>query len=233
MTTNVNFGFVADAAGTVDVITALYTPTYTVLVDKMLVWFRATGANASATPTFSPNGLTAHVIVKQGGQALIAGDIPAVGAVMNMVYDAPNTRWELLNPASLTPAASVLNWIKVTKTYTDFAAAATTNDIEIYSLPAKGIIHAAMLRQTTSFTGGAISAYTISIGVAGNLGQFLPDIDVFAAPPNTALGQTVTPKIEDFIATTSIRGAAISTDDDLDAATQGSVDFYLLISTLP
>lgn len=98
MTVNFNLGFVADAAGTVDVITATYTPTYTVLLDKMLVWFRATGANTSATPTFSPNGLTARTIVKQGGQPLVAGDIPRAGAIMEMVYDATNTRWELVNP---------------------------------------------------------------------------------------------------------------------------------------
>lgn len=104
MTTNVNLGFVADAAGTVDAITATYSPAYTALVDKMLVWFRATGANTSTTPTFSPNGLTPHTIVKQGGQALVAGDIPRAGAVMEMVYDSANTRWELLNPGA---AASI------------------------------------------------------------------------------------------------------------------------------
>lgn len=99
MTTNVNLGFVAAAAGTVDAITATYSPAPSALVDKMLVWFRATGANTSSTPTFSPNGLTARTIVKQGGQPLVAGDIPRAGAIMEMVYDATNTRWELVNPA--------------------------------------------------------------------------------------------------------------------------------------
>lgn len=100
MTTNVNLGFVAAATGTVDAITATYSPAPTALVDKMLLWFRATGANTSTTPTFSPNGLTAHTIVKQGGTALVAGDIPAANAIMEVVYDATNTRWELLNPAN-------------------------------------------------------------------------------------------------------------------------------------
>lgn len=91
-------GFVAAAAGTVDVITATYSPAPTALRDKMLLWFRATGANTSTTPTFSPNGLTARTIVKQGGQPLVAGDIPEANAIMEVVYDLANTRWELVNP---------------------------------------------------------------------------------------------------------------------------------------
>lgn len=100
MITNVYIGVVAQAAGTVDAITATYLPAPTVLADKMLLWFRATGANTTTTPTFSPNGLTAKTIVKQGGQALAAGDIPGVGAVMEVCYDETAGKWELINPAN-------------------------------------------------------------------------------------------------------------------------------------
>lgn len=96
MTTNVNLGFVAAAGGTVDAITATYSPAPAALVDKMLLWFRATGANTSTTPTFSPNGLIARTIVKNGGQALFAGDIPAAGAIVGVVYDLANTGWEII-----------------------------------------------------------------------------------------------------------------------------------------
>lgn len=90
----------ADASGTVDTITADFSPDIS-LTDKTLVAVVAAGANTSTTPTFAPDGLTAHTIVKQGGQALLAGDIPAAGFVMLLEYNLANTRWELLNPRNV------------------------------------------------------------------------------------------------------------------------------------
>jgi hypothetical protein len=87
----------ANAAGTVDAITADYTPNIS-LVDKATVSFTSSGANTSTTPTFAPDGNTARTIVKSGGQALAAGNIGAVGSVHLLQYDLANTRWELLNP---------------------------------------------------------------------------------------------------------------------------------------
>lgn len=90
---------IATGAGTVDAITATFSPPLT-LADKMLCAVVATGANTSTTPTFAPDGLTAHTITKYGGSALLAGDIPAALAVILLEYNLANTRWELLNPAT-------------------------------------------------------------------------------------------------------------------------------------
>ena len=87
-----------DGGGTADAITATYSPAITALVDGMLLGVRATAANATTTPTFAPNGLTAYTIVKQGGSALAAGDIVGDGHELLLRYDLSNTRWELLNP---------------------------------------------------------------------------------------------------------------------------------------
>jgi hypothetical protein len=89
------------SGGTVDAITATYAPAITaaLLIDGLILGFRATGANATSTPTFAPNGLTAHTITKRGGGALIIGDIPAANAEVLVRYNLANTRWELLNPA--------------------------------------------------------------------------------------------------------------------------------------
>ena len=87
-----------DGTGTVDVITATYAPAITALVDGQVCRVRATGANTSTTPTFSPNGLTARTIVKEGGAALVAGDIAANNHELILVYNLGSTRWELLNP---------------------------------------------------------------------------------------------------------------------------------------
>lgn len=89
----------ADAGGTADAITATYTPAVATLVDGMRLRVRAASANATTTPTFSPNGLTARTIVKLNGAALAAGDIAGDGHELFLVYDSGNTRWNLLNPA--------------------------------------------------------------------------------------------------------------------------------------
>lgn len=87
----------AAGGGTVDAITADYTPNVT-LADGVTVAFRSAGANTSTTPSFAPDGLTARTIVKAGGAALVAGDIGAAGFVGILQYNLANTRWELLNP---------------------------------------------------------------------------------------------------------------------------------------
>lgn len=89
-----------DGGGTSDAITATYSPALTALVDGQLCFVRATAANTTATPTFSPNALTARTIVKNGGVALVAGDIRGDGHQLILRYDLANTGWELLNPAS-------------------------------------------------------------------------------------------------------------------------------------
>lgn len=89
-------------AGTVDVITAAYSNALVTLVDGMVLAFRASGANTSTTPTFSPSGLTARTIVKCGGQALLAGDIPRANYECLLRYNLANTRWELLNPKTVS-----------------------------------------------------------------------------------------------------------------------------------
>lgn len=87
-----------DGGGTADAITATYSPVITALVDGQMCYVRATAANATTTPTFSPNGLTARTIVKNGGVALAVGDIVGNGHELALRYDLTNLRWELLNP---------------------------------------------------------------------------------------------------------------------------------------
>lgn len=89
-------GVWAIAGGTANAITATYTSTVA-LTDGQICYVRATAANTSTTPTFSPNALTARTIVKNGNLPLIAGDI-AANAELILRYNLSGTRWELLNP---------------------------------------------------------------------------------------------------------------------------------------
>lgn len=87
----------AVAAGTVNAITAVYASPVTALYDGLALAFRGAGANTSTTPTFSPDGLTPHTIVKRGSTALAASDIVANGEYI-VRYNLANTRWVLTNP---------------------------------------------------------------------------------------------------------------------------------------
>jgi hypothetical protein len=93
----------AVAGGTADAITAAFVPAIAALPTapgSLEVSVRASAANTSSIPTFSPNGLAAKRIVKQNNQPLSAGDIPGAGAWINLRYDATLDRWVLLNPSS-------------------------------------------------------------------------------------------------------------------------------------
>ncbi len=97
----------ATAGGTADAITADFTPDLT-LTDLTICAVVAGSANATSTPTFAPDGLTAHTITKNGGSALVAGDIAGAGDTILLEYNAANTRWELLNPSTaVIPAGTI------------------------------------------------------------------------------------------------------------------------------
>jgi hypothetical protein len=98
-----------DGGGTADAITAVYAPAITNLADGLTLYVRATAANATTTPTFAPNGLTAHTIVKNGAEALVAGNIAGDGHILQLQYELANTRWQLLNPVEVLGDAAQEN----------------------------------------------------------------------------------------------------------------------------
>jgi hypothetical protein len=96
-TTTLPPGQWAVATGLADAITAAYGAPNTSLPDGLLLAFRALHANSTTTPTFAPDGLPAHTVVKRYSTALAAGDI-VLGGEYLLRYNLTNTRWVLLNP---------------------------------------------------------------------------------------------------------------------------------------
>lgn len=116
----------ADAAGTINAITATYSPAIT-LTDKMTVLLINTaGANSSTAPTFNPNTLGALTITARGGNALVAGDTGTVGAALLLEYNLANTRWELLNPQKVRAASDLVGNIPVTNLNSGTSASSST-----------------------------------------------------------------------------------------------------------
>jgi|GEM_PF-3316490 len=89
----------AIGAGTAQAITAAFTPAITTLVDGEQIKVRAFLANTAAAPTLKVDALTAYPITKNGGGALVAGDVAGVGHELLLRYVAATPGFELLNPA--------------------------------------------------------------------------------------------------------------------------------------
>lgn len=91
--------YIAVGEGTSDVITATFDPAITELTNGLVVFVRALASNATTTPTFSPDGLTAATITKGTYQPLAVGDIAGNGYWMILQYDSTQSKWILQNPA--------------------------------------------------------------------------------------------------------------------------------------
>lgn len=131
------------------------------------------------------------------------------------------------------PITNLPLWVKYTATFSDLSTAGLTNNIELFSLAAKEVIHSVVMKAGTAFTGGIIATYTLSVGIAGVLAKYAIAFDVKQTVGNTVSALNTLSGVENFGGATSIRLAAISTVGNLNAATTGSVDVWVLKSTLP
>ena len=150
----------ATAGGMADAITATYSPAPAALVAGLTLYLRAASANATTTPQFSPNGLTGKVIVKNNNQALAVGDIAGAGHWLQLVYDATNGVWELMNPATSASVVltggtangvAYLNASKVLTTGTALTFDGTSLTSSGFSGPLNGTV-GATTANTGSFT---------------------------------------------------------------------------------
>jgi hypothetical protein len=121
---------------------------------------------------------------------------------------------------------------KITKTYVDFAAAAFTNDIELFQLGAGEILDAVKMKHNFPFTGGLITAYTASLGIPGNFTKYAVPFNIFQ-PVSGPVLQIASLGVfcENQDAVTSVRLALTSVGALLNAATQGSLDVWVRLAT--
>lgn len=95
--------------GTADAITATFAPAPRYPSNGVPLSVRATAANATTTPTFTPNSgiIAPATIVKGNNLPLVAGDISGAGHWLELAWDSTLTKWVLLNPANGINAVSV------------------------------------------------------------------------------------------------------------------------------
>lgn len=125
-------------------------------------------------------------------------------------------------------------WVRFSVTYSDLSAAALLNDVLLMTLPIKGVPERIIVKHSASFTGGSLSAYSVSIGLTGELARFVDPFDVFQAPSDDTYADVeIIDGAPSFGGTTGIRIAATSVGANLSAATAGALDVWIKYSTLP
>lgn len=123
---------------------------------------------------------------------------------------------------------------KVNVLFSDLATAGLTNNAAVFSLPAYNSIIDVWAEIKTTFTGGSIATYTISVGYTSGTELMLANDVKTSAILLTSAGVkgtdlTTVGKTNVYSASsaTSIRAYAVSTVDTLDNATTGSIDIYI------
>jgi hypothetical protein len=152
------------AGGTADAITVTYSPAIDTPLDGQIFAVRVTAANATTTPTFKVGTSTARTIVKKGGAALAAGDIPGALAECLLRYNLANTRYELLNPAT----AGKLTYYQVTDS-TDVTLSQAPTQANVGSavtmvIPTKGLIQLQFIGSLLTTTAASDIIVGIRIG---------------------------------------------------------------------
>lgn len=123
---------------------------------------------------------------------------------------------------------------KVKVTYQALTAAALTQDITLWTTPANTRVVRVIAKVNTAFTGGAISAMSITCGKSAGGNEYLLSGSVFSGTP--VLGDVVaemgagvvSATLADFSSTAlTIQTRFTSVTANVNAATAGDVDFYI------
>jgi hypothetical protein len=148
------------------------------------------------------------------------------------------------------PDTARSQWVSITRTYADLAAANVLSNVAIYTLEPKRFIEVAVMKHSAAFAGGGILGYTLSVGAAGTTQYIIPAFDVFNAPSNNlddspagfalssggfnlAAGNGGNVAFVSFNQPTTVSLYATSTGANLDQATSGAVDVWLKIGQFP
>jgi hypothetical protein len=195
-----------------------------------------TSAIASGTYVFLfSDGETQVVAVTTGGTActwpfaLNAGTITS--AVAYLRKQATVGSGFKANTSAANVGATP-QWVHVGNNiaYSAFSAAALTDQIALFTLPACGIVEDVLIKHSAAFGGGAVSACTISVGISGSPAALASAFNVFQAPGSSVYQVSNDLLGGDRVSTTQIYATATSVGANLSALTTGAVDIWAKIS---
>jgi len=116
---------------------------------------------------------------------------------------------------------------KYTVSYADIAAAATSDTETLLSLSSKTLIEYVVIKHSTAFVGGSVSALTVDVGDSGDADALISAFDVMATVAESASETVSVIYIGAFASATDIIATFTATGDDLDQLTAGSVDIWV------
>jgi hypothetical protein len=128
---------------------------------------------------------------------------------------------------------NVPRWQKVGAAlgYASFSDASTSKSVALFTLSAKGVIHAVKIKHSTAFAGTGILTVKMSVGIAGATAKYGAPLDVMQAVGDMAFGFNHEVGAETHNATgTGIVVTAEATGANLDQLTAGVVDVWVLHS---
>lgn len=132
----------------------------------------------------------------------------------------------------IPPAAAASGGTVIVKTvkYSDFEAAATTDTVVLYETKGAEVIERVVMIVDTDFSGGSISAYTISVGKSGSATKYLAATTVFTDAANGTANGTVGSTAGIEARGVQIIATATSTTANLSTATAGQATFLIFVS---
>ncbi len=194
--------------------------------------------SGSDTKINTPAGFTIHMADGSGNNF---AKFVAAGMNYSGVSDIAGTAGSGTG-ITVNNTAAVRTFVhKITVAETALTAAATTQDVTLWTVAAKTKITRVIAQTTVGFTGGTIAAATITCGSAAGGAQYILSGSVFAA---SVLGDVVAEigaglvsatlaDIPSFSTTTDISCRFTTVGDDVVNATAGSVTFYIEGSVYP
>lgn len=162
--------------------------------------------------------------------ASIIGDTDLFDLTINI--GGGNFRSDKLSFAVLKLIFLGVRRFKVTRSFNDFATAALTNTLLIFTIPAGFELVKRTTKHDTSWTGGGATFVEVQEGILGELDRYSPGgpLDIFQSVGDIPdkFDHTVLNFLESFGVGTDLR-STVTSDVDLDQLTQGDIQyiFYL------
>lgn len=136
---------------------------------------------------------------------------------------------------SAEPGGNIGSCKKYTKTFTDLTDADTEQDPVLFNLPARGKVWAVNIKHSTAFSGGGLSAMTVSVGDSTSPTLYALAFDAFQAVADDKFQDG--PSAPNFLSSTwaarDVFARFTSTGANMNAVTAGSVDVHVCWLVLP
>lgn len=147
-----------------------------------------------------------------------------MAAPVRKIIVSPKRRGDMLDQDD----GSILFWRRVQ--YQDFAAGATTGNLDLTGFPGGLLVEGAFIFSVTNFTGGGAGSATLSAGSTGDAEKYVAATSVFSGSPKAVVGKTIVPGTFLNTSTPTAAGTvriALVADVNTNLLTAGKADIYI------